>query len=109
MRCIKCGVCAAIAIGIGVPQGFVSSSPMLQEGMLVQVAVMVNILDRDLKDRKKTVEVDITPLAGSSYHSLITAMLAKRLKTVLVSFYAESPKKLLASASHAAYEGWTFS
>lgn len=61
----------------------------------MQVANMVTELDRDLKDRKKTNEIDVTPLAGMSYRSLISSILNRRLKHVPVAFCAETPTTLL--------------
>ena len=73
---------------------------------MLQVAAMVPVLDRDLRDKRKTTEVDITPLASSSYRSILAAMLEKRLKHVPVSFYAELPERLFNAPGAVAFSGW---
>jgi hypothetical protein len=72
-----------------------------------QVAAAVAMLDRDLSDRKRTAEVDMAPLRGGSYASLVTAELARRLKRVPTAFYAQKLSRLLEpEACGADFAGW---
>ncbi len=47
-----------------------------------QVAAFCTVLDKDLSDRTKTSEVDISPLLIQSYSTLINQELERRLKQV---------------------------
>ncbi|KAK9824409.1 hypothetical protein WJX72_010079 [[Myrmecia] bisecta] len=71
-----------------------------------QVAAFVAILDKDLRDRKKTAEVDIAPLLSESYGSLITQEAERRLKSVPTAFYHKPPTKLFDANSATDFEGW---
>jgi hypothetical protein len=50
--------------------------------MNMQVAALAGVLDKDLGDRVKTSEVDITPLLTASYASLFTQEVDRRIKQV---------------------------
>ena len=65
----------------------------------------MTVLDKDLRDKKKTSEVDVTTLAGLSYHNLISSMLERRLKHVATAFYADAPQSLFAAAD-SGFAGW---
>ena len=71
---------------------------------------MVPILDRDLRDKKKTAEVDVMPLAAASYHSITEGVLDQRLKNIKslpLAFYSEPPKFLFDSISlQTDFTGW---
>ncbi|KAK9792757.1 hypothetical protein WJX73_008611 [Symbiochloris irregularis] len=71
-----------------------------------QVAAMVATLDKDLRDRKKTAEVDIHALAAASYHSRVMGLLSQRLKFVPVAFYPETPQGLFSILTKQDYAGW---
>lgn len=60
-----------------------------------QVAAFVTVLDKDLTDRKKTSEVDVSAPAAGSYGSLITRLCKQRLKHVPVAYHREPPKQLI--------------
>jgi hypothetical protein len=49
---------------------------------LCQVSAFCSVLDKDLSDRTKTSEVDITPLLMQSYSTLMGQELERRLKQV---------------------------
>lgn len=72
------------------------------------VATYVSILDKDLGDRKRTAEVDVSALLRSSYSEFIVLESGKRLKSVPVAFYSAPPSQLFASASKVDFSGWTF-
>ena len=72
----------------------------------LQVATYVSILDRDLGDRKKTAEVDVTALLKSSYSSLIALETEKRLKSVPVAFYPTPPQQLFPEVCKIDFPGW---
>lgn len=59
-----------------------------------QVAAFCSVLDKDLSDRTKTSEVDISPLLIQSYSTLINQELERRLKQVPVAFYQDPPRRL---------------
>ena len=86
----------------------ISSFTRHDDAACLQVAAMVPILDRDLRDKKKTAELDVMPLAAASYHSLTAGMLEQRLKKTLpLAFYAEPPTGLFDStSSQADFPGW---
>jgi hypothetical protein len=53
---------------------------------------MCSILDKDLSDRVRTSEVDVTPLLTASYASLLQQELGRKLrKGVPVAFYSSMP------------------
>jgi U3 small nucleolar RNA-associated protein 19 len=62
-----------------------------------QVSTFVTLLDKDLGDRAHTSEVDLDPLLGASYSSLISAEVGRRLKAAPVAFYARAPDALFGS------------
>eukprot|EP00983_Pelagomonas_calceolata_P051048 1142239-Pelagomonas_calceolata.AAC.3 len=62
--------------------------------MPAQVAAFCSVLDKDLSDRTKTSEVDISPLLIQSYSTLINQELERRLKQVPVAFYQDPPRRL---------------
>lgn len=56
---------------------------------------MCSILDKDLSDRVRTSEVDITPLLTASYASLLQQELGRKLRRgVPVAFYSSAPTGL---------------
>lgn len=56
---------------------------------------MVTVLDKDLTDRIRTSEVDITPLLTASYASLLQQELGRKLRRgVAVAFYSTVPSGL---------------
>lgn len=77
-----------------------------QIGCSAQVAAMVPVLEKDLRDRKKTAEISVSPLAAASYHSLITGMLAQRLKQAPTAYYADPPVSLADKAPGAQLVDW---
>jgi len=53
------------------------------------------VLDKDLTDRIRTSEVDVTPLLTASYASLLQQELSKKLRRgVPVAFYSRQPAGL---------------
>ena len=76
--------------------------------MCWQVATYTAILDRDLSDKKKTAEEDISTVVSASYSSLATAELQRRLKAVPVAFYAQPPSRLFDASATADFVGWAF-
>ena len=72
-----------------------------------QVAAYVSILDKDLRDRKKTAEVDVGEAMGAGYASMFAAEAGRRLKQVPAAFYRAPPEALFADAACAAdWAGW---
>ena len=61
----------------------------------MQVAAYVTVLDKDLTDRKRTSELDITSHVAASYGSLVTRLCSQRLKYVPLKFHAQAPTQLL--------------
>ena len=59
-----------------------------------QVAALVPLLDKDLADRRRTSEVDVSALVAGSYGSLIGRLCKQRLKHVPVAFHAAPPERL---------------
>jgi hypothetical protein len=58
----------------------------------MQVAAMCAVLDKDLSDRVRTSEVDVTPLLTASYASLLQQELGRKLRRgVAVAFYSSEP------------------
>jgi U3 small nucleolar RNA-associated protein 19 len=51
------------------------------------VSRFVAVLDRDLTDKRKTLDVELAPLAASSYASMLGEELGRRLKAVPLAFY----------------------
>ncbi len=72
----------------------------------LQVATYVSILDKDLGDRRRTAEVDVSALLRSSYSEYIVLETEKRLKSVPVAFYASPPTQLFPDAAKADFLGW---
>jgi hypothetical protein len=61
---------------------------------------MAAVLDKDLSDRVRTAEVDVAPLLGASYASLLAQELGRKLRRgVPVAFYAEQPAGLFDAGS----------
>lgn len=72
-----------------------------------QVAAYCSILDKDLRDRKKTSEVDISELLAASYASMFAAETGRRLKAVPTAFYRTPPERLFEGPAVAAdWPGW---
>ena len=67
----------------------------------LQVAAYVTVLDKDLTDRKRTSELDITSHVTASYGSLVTRLCSQRLKYVPLSFHTQAPTQLLSPADAA--------
>jgi hypothetical protein len=60
--------------------------------VLLQVAAMSSVLDKDLSDRVRSSELDLAPLLPASYASLMGQELGRKLrKGVAVAFYTSSP------------------
>ena len=74
----------------------------------LQVAAYCAHLDKDLRDRKKTSEVDISELLGASYASMFAAEAARRLKAVPTAFYSQPPQRLFEADAAADWAGWAF-
>jgi hypothetical protein len=69
--------------------------PCLLLLLLLQVAAMCTVLDKDLSDRVRTSELDVTPLLAASYASLLQQELGRKLrKGVAVAFYSSTPAGL---------------
>lgn len=64
------------------------------------------ILDKDVSDRTKTTEVDLSPLLAASYASLFTTEVERRLKQVPIAFYQQAPAKLFDINCHDDFVGW---
>lgn len=65
------------------------------------------VLDKDLRDRKKTAELDIQDLLAASYASMFASEASKRLKQVPAAFYREPPARLFAGGGAADdWAGW---
>ncbi len=74
----------------------------------LQVSAYCTILDKDLRDRKKTSEVDISELLTASYASMFAAEAGRRLKAVPTAFYRTPPERLFEGPAVAAdWPGWT--
>ncbi|KAI7841082.1 hypothetical protein COHA_005309 [Chlorella ohadii] len=72
-----------------------------------QVAAYCSVLDKDLRDRKKTSEVDVGEALGAGYASMIVSEVSRRLKQVPTAFYRTPPEALFADAACAAdWAGW---
>ena len=72
-----------------------------------QVAAYCSVLDKDLRDRKKTSEVDVGEAMGAGYASMFTSEVTRRLKQVPTAFYRTPPEALFADAACAAdWAGW---
>ena len=63
------------------------------------MAAACALLDKDLRDRRKTSEADVAPLLPASYASLLGGEAARRLKTVPTAFYRQPPEVLFGSSS----------
>ncbi len=73
----------------------------------LQVAAYCSVLDKDLRDRKKTSEVDVGEALGAGYASMIVSEVSRRLKQVPTAFYRTPPEALFADAACAAdWAGW---
>lgn len=67
------------------------------------------ILEKDLSDRRKTSEVDLGPLVGGSYGSLVEAELARKLRRLRALPSRTVPVAKLFDADCAAdFRGWDF-
>ncbi|PSC69895.1 nucleolar complex 4-like protein [Micractinium conductrix] len=72
-----------------------------------QVAAYCTVLDKDLRDRKKTSELDVSDLLASSYASLFAVEAGRRLKAVPTAFYRAPPERLFeAGGAGADWAGW---
>lgn len=74
----------------------------------VQVAAFCMMLDKDLRDRKKTSEADISDLLTASYSSMLAAEASRRLKAVPTAFYSVPPKTLFGAGAAPDFPGWKF-
>lgn len=75
----------------------------------LQVAVLAKqCLDKDLTDRKKTAEVDLSPLVGGSYQGLANFELQRRVKQVSTAFYGVPPKRLFDMHGSAEFAAWAY-
>ena len=73
-----------------------------------QVAALASqILEKDLQDRKKTAELDMTELVKGSYFKLTSGELSRRLKQIPVAFYRTAPQKLFDESCAPDFPGWT--
>lgn len=66
----------------------------------------MSILDKDLGDRKRTAEVDVSALLRSSYSEYFAVETQKRLKSVPVAFFPTPPTQLFPSAAKVEFPGW---
>ena len=64
------------------------------------------IMDKDLNDRKKTAELDITPHVGGSYTGLLAVELDRRITQVSTAFYPVPPTKLFDGNSALDFACW---
>ena len=71
-----------------------------------QVSTYCAILEKDLTNRRKTSEVEISELLGASYSSLFTREVERRLKQVPAAFYAQPPTALFDASSAEDFAGW---
>ena len=65
-----------------------------------------SILDKNLGDRLRTSEVDVSDLLAGSYASLFKAEAERRLKAVPVAFYSQPPTRLFDANCAADFAGW---
>ena len=74
-----------------------------------QVSALCSILDKDLSNRRLTNEVDMDPVLGASYSSLLKQEAERRMKHVPLAFYKEIPQKLFdhGGDSIKGFEGWS--
>ncbi len=72
------------------------------------VSALCSALDKDLADRVRTSELDITPLLDASHASLLSDELGGRRlrRAVPVAFYETTPRGLWDDAAGAALAGW---
>lgn len=73
------------------------------------VANYCAVLDKDVSDRRKTAEVDVSEALGASYTALFTREVERRLKQVPAAFYPSLPKGLFAEGGDgtvADFAGW---
>ena len=71
-----------------------------------QVASYTAIFDKDLTDKKRSAEVDMSGLLAASYSGLAKAELDRRLKAVPVAMYAEAPQTLFHEVAQT-FPGWS--
>lgn len=72
----------------------------------MQVALAMELLDKDLTDKKKCSEVDILPLLGASYSGMLAHDVSRRLKKVPTAFYPRPPTRLFDENSIQDFAGW---
>jgi U3 small nucleolar RNA-associated protein 19 len=77
----------------------------LREHYYLPVARLCVLLDRDLADKKKTKEVDVSEMVDGSYAEAARRELARRLKAAPTAFYAGVPERLFESAE-VDFPGW---
>ena len=70
------------------------------------MASFATILDKDLRDRRKTAEADIQDLLSASYASMFGVEAGKRLRQVAAAFYREPPARLFGGGAAADWPGW---
>lgn len=71
-----------------------------------QVSALCSILDKDLSNRRLTTEVDVDPVLGASYSSLLKQEAERRMKHVPLAFYKENPQKLFSADDTGFAEAW---
>lgn len=71
-----------------------------------QVAAYCSLLDKDLRDKRKTAEADISDLLAASYASMFGAEAGRRLKAVPTAFYRAPPEALFGPSAAADFGGW---
>lgn len=69
------------------------------------VAAACGALDKDLSDKRKTAEVDITELLDGSYAAMFRKEAGRRMKAVPTAFYREPPSKLFDTGMED-FAGW---
>lgn len=70
------------------------------------MAAYCSLLDKDLRDKRKTAEADISELLAASYASMFGAEAGRRLKAVHTAFYRSPPEALFGPAAAADFVGW---
>ena len=70
------------------------------------VAAACGALDKDLSDKRKTAEVDVTELLDGSYAAMFRKEAGRRMKAVPTAFYRQPPNKLFNTGLED-FAGWS--
>lgn len=64
-------------------------------------------LDKDLGDRKRTAELDISEVLTASYSNMFAREVKRRLKQIPTAFYSVAPTELMNELTADDFPGWT--